>query len=158
MKISLFVVCLTLSLSVYAQIPPFAVYKSYTPPTNTQKQTIDPFADPFYNPFRNNNIKIDNGDEIVKRDRISTDALCVENGKIYPIQLMLSLKRNGNYTFKCIGIKENKNEWTSCDVTVYDLNKLYESSTNKSQILEYMEIAHFLMKYDGYTYLIGGKE
>ena len=155
MRISLFIVCLTLALSVYAQNPPFVVYKSYTPPTNTQKKTIDPFADPFYNPFRNNNIIIDKGNEIVKRDRVSTVALCVENGKIYPIQLMLSLKRNGQYTFKCIGIKKTKDEWTSCDITVYDLNKLFENSKNKSQILKYMEKAHFLMEYEGYTYLIG---
>ena len=153
---SLFILSLVVSVYVNAQVPPYVIYQSAPPPTTSSSTETLIFPPNFG--FRNNNLFNDSGNEIVKKERVSSNALCVESGEVYPVQIVVSIARNGNYSLNCIGIKEEKDRWTSCNVKVYDLDKLYETSSNKSLILEYMEIAYYMMQYDGYTYLIGGKK
>lgn len=149
----LLLLLLSLSIVVKAQLPPFAVYKPYiVPENNTKSSTVNPFRENLFDDIELRRYQ----NEIIEKKRFSTQALCLDDMNLYPVQLLLSVKRNGSYTFKCIGIKSN-DRWISCDATVEDLEYLYERASNKEQILEYMEIANYLMKYNDEIYLIGAK-
>lgn len=97
--------------------------------------------------------------QVIESEIINSSAVSSATGNLYPIQVRTELKRNGNFTMKCIGIKMN-NQWVSCENDLFDLQDLYKQATtqaDKSSLLELMEIGSFIFMYNNTLYLIPKK-
>ncbi|MBR1667380.1 MAG: hypothetical protein IJ693_03755 [Bacteroidaceae bacterium] len=146
--ISLFLVAATTAQAQFVQYTP--VTTPTTPKSNSYSYS-DPFSDIDAEIARHHY-----QNQVVESDIINSCAINPNTGNVYSIQVKTEMKRNGNYTLKCIGIKMN-NKWISCESDLSDLRDAYKEAktqSDKSFLLELMEIANFAFIYNKTLYLI----
>lgn len=160
MKTIIITLLLVVASTARAQTVPWVSYKPLqtTTSSSSSSYSVPSFSiidDEMYE-LRRRDLQREYQNQVVESDVINSGAISTATGNGYPIQVKTELRRNGNFSMKCIGIKMN-NKWVSCECDITDMQDVYKQAKtqeDKSAILELMEIANYVFQYGSTIYLI----